>query len=216
MNHQKGFQEEIIIFSRYPQPGLTKTRLIPELGADGAANIQRTMTEQIVQTARQLVHDRQILISLYHDGGSHQQMEQWLGHDLLYHEQTGVDLGQKMMFAFEDAWCRGLRRTVLIGSDCPDIDCQLITDALVALQNNQLVLGPATDGGYYLIGTTSDLPANKLSLLFTDIAWGTSDVFQKTIDRAHDAGITTSILKELHDIDHPRDLTYFHHHPDPQ
>jgi len=216
MNHQKGFREEIIIFSRYPQPGLTKTRLIPELGPDGAASIQRTMTEQIVQTARQLVHNRQIQISIYYAGGSHQQMAQWLGRDLLYHEQIGVDLGQKMMFAFEDARCRGLRRTVLVGSDCPDIDCQLITDALVALQSNQLVLGPATDGGYYLIGTTSELPPNNLSLLFTDIIWGTSDVFEKTINRAHDAGISTSILKKLHDIDYPKDLTYFHHHPDPQ
>ena len=216
MNHQKGFHEEIIIFSRYPQPGLTKTRLIPELGADGAANIQRTMTEQIVQTARQLVHDKQIQISIYYAGGSHLQMEQWLGHDLLYHEQAGINLGQKMMFAFEDARYRGLKRTVLVGSDCPDIDCRLITDALEALHNNQLVLGPATDGGYYLIGTTNELPPNKLSHLFTDINWGTSNVFQQTIDRAHDAEITTSILKQLHDIDHPRDLTYFHHHPDPQ
>lgn len=216
MNHQKDCQEEIIIFTRYPQAGLTKTRLIPELGAEGAAILQRTMTEQIVHTAGQLVHDRQIQISVYYAGGSHQQMKQWLGPELLYHEQTGTDLGQKMMLAFADAWDRGLQRAVLVGSDCPAIDFQLITDALEALQDDQLVLGPAADGGYYLIGTTNDLPLNRLARLFTDIAWGTSEVFQETVNRARDAEVTTSILKELNDIDHPRDLAYFHHHPDAQ
>ncbi len=216
MNHQKGFQEELIIFTRYPRAGLAKTRLIPKFGANGAARIQRAMTEQIVQTAGQIVHDSELRFSIYFADGSHQQMEQWLGPDFLYHEQVGDDFGQRMMQVFQDAWDRGAKRALLIGSDCPSIDCQLITEALAALHKNQLVLGPTADGGYYLVGMTSDLPATWLSLLFTDIAWGTSNVFQATVDRAHDAGMKTSILKELHDIDHPQDLAYFHHHSNPQ
>jgi rSAM/selenodomain-associated transferase 1 len=172
--------------------------------------------KQIVQTAGQLVHDRELRLSIYFTDGSHQQMEQWLGSHLLYHEQVGADLGRRMMQVFRDAWDRGSKRAVLIGSDCPALDSRLITEALAALQKNQLVLGPTADGGYYLVGMTSTMPATWLSLLFADIAWGTSDVFQATLDRARDAGVTTSILKELHDIDHPRDLAYFHHHSNPQ
>lgn len=216
MNHQKRCQEEIIVFTRYPQAGQVKTRLIPELGADGAAGIHRSMSERIVRTARLLADDHGALLTVYYTGGSPQLMRKWLGPELLYHEQTGADLGQKMMSAFRDARQRGAERAVLIGSDCPALDGGLITEALAALHNSQLVLGPATDGGYYLIGTTNALPADTLALLFTDIAWGTSMVFQETVDRAGRAGVTPSILKELHDIDHPGDLAYFHHHPDPQ
>lgn len=216
MNHHKRLQEEIIIFTRYPQAGLVKTRLIPELGADGAAGIHRSMSERIVRTARMLADDRGSLLTVYYMGGSHQLMRKWLGPELLYQEQTGADLGQKMMLAFRDAWQRGAKRAVLIGTDCPALDSGLIIDALAALHSSLLVLGPAMDGGYYLIGTTNTLPADTLSLLFTDIAWGTADVCQETIDRARRTGVTPSILKELHDIDHPGDLAYFHHHPDPQ
>lgn len=216
MNHQKRCQEEIIIFTRYPEAGLVKTRLIPELGADGAAEIHRSMSERIVRTARLLADDHGPLLTVYYTGGSPQLMRKWLGPELPYHEQTGADLGQKMMSAFRDARQRGTQRAVLIGSDCPALDSGLLAEALAVLQSSQLVLGPATDGGYYLIGTTNALPADTLSQLFTDIAWGTSEVFQKTVDRAGRAGVTPSILKELHDIDHPGDLAYFHHHSDPQ
>lgn len=216
MNHQKRFREEIIIFTRYPQAGVTKTRLIPELGADGAAAIHRSMSERIVRTAMRIVGEPGPRLTIYYTGGSHQLMRKWLGPALSYHEQTGADLGQKMMFAFRDAWQRGAKRAILIGTDCPSLDSGLITDALATLQNSLLVLGPATDGGYYLIGTTNGLPADTLSGLFRNIAWGTSNVFQETVARAGKAGLTPSILTELHDIDHPGDLAYFHHHPDPQ
>lgn len=215
MNHQKDRQEEIIIFTRYPEAGRVKTRLIPELGAQGAADMHRTMTEHVVRTAGLLAEERQVRVSVCHDGGSAQQMEQWLGPDLFYFEQAEGDLGRRMLRALADAWDRGAARTVLAGSDCPGIDRQIFLDALIALKYSQLVLGPAADGGYYLIGAANGLPLGKMEALLTGIAWGTGAVFRQTLDRTRSAGVTVSILKELHDIDHPGDLAYFHHHPRP-
>lgn len=212
MIHQKGSQEEIIIFTRYPKPGQTKTRLIPELGAEGAASLQRSMTEKVVRAARNISGDHIPRLAIYFTGGSLQQMENWLGSDLSYHAQTGKDLGLRMRDAFQDAWERGASRAVLIGSDCPAIDSRLITQALDALHHCSMVLGPSTDGGYYLIGTTCDLEPDTHATLFNDISWGTWEVFRTTMDRAEKAGITVSLLKEQHDIDLPRDLAYFDHH----
>lgn len=216
MIHQKGFQEEIIVLTRYPEPGRSKTRLIPELGPEGAARIQRMLTEQVIRTARRFTEKHNLVLSLYFTGGSHQQMKDWLGDDLSYHDQVGSDLGQRMIRAFEDARKRGSKRIVLIGSDCPAIDKHVLTSALKKLKKNLLVLGPATDGGYYLIGANSELPSAVLRSFLTDIAWGTQDVFPATVKRARDAGASLSILKELHDIDLPQDLAYFDHYSNPQ
>jgi len=216
MIHQKDSREEIIIFTRYPRAGMTKTRLIPELGAEGAASIQRSMTERIVGTAGRLIHEQGLCLWVYSVGGSLQLMKEWLGPDYFYHDQAEGDLGRKMMLALRDARRRGAKRTVLIGSDCPGLTGGLLREALEALQTSRLVLGPSADGGYYLIGAGSDLSEEELSLLFTDIAWGTPGVFQETVARARTAGITISILTELRDIDHPQDLAYFDHHSDPQ
>lgn len=216
MIHQKGFQEEIIIFTRYPLPGKAKTRLIPALGIKGAANLQRTMTEQTVCKVRKVANDSKRNLAVYYTNGSNQQMKQWLGAGISYHEQEGKDLGQRLHNAFLDSWERGNHRTVIIGSDCPAINNQLIDQALVALDSNQLVLGPSTDGGYYLIGTLSDLPADTLTPLLQDIPWGTSGVFQETINKADNYCVTAKILEELQDIDTPRDLTYFDHHSNAQ
>lgn len=216
MIHQKDSLKEIIIFTRYPEPGKAKTRLIPELGAEGAAMLQRKMTEQVVRAAEQLENDNETNISVYFTGGTHQQMEHWLGSHLSCYQQVGVDLGQRMLHAFQDAWKRGARRAVLVGSDCPSIDSRLITEALEALRNKQLVLGPTEDGGYYLIGSTNSLASETLSLLLTDIAWGTSSVLKTTIDRGSYAGVTMSTLKKLYDIDLPQDLEHIDHHSNSQ
>ena len=204
-------QKEIIIFTRYPEPGTTKTRLIPALGAKGAARVQKRMTELIIKAVRMSSKELLPILSVYFTGASHQQMIDWLGPDLSYHIQKGKDLGEKMMHAFQEAIDRGAKQIVLIGSDCPDIDDYLIATALKKLETDHLVLGPSKDGGYYLIGMNSRLPLAKVSALLKDISWGTHDVIQKTLSLASQNGVKVSILKELHDIDLPRDLAYFDH-----
>ena len=212
MIHQKATQDELIIFTRFPEPGKTKTRLIPKLGDAGAAEMQQTMTEQTVRTAMKTVGNEQCNLIVYYTGGTLQQMQQWLGNGISYCNQHGTDLGQRMHAAALDSRHRGMQRTVIIGTDCPQLDSPLIGRAFAMLHDHQLVLGPSSDGGYYLIGTSMELTEKSLKQLFTNIPWGTSAVLEKTLKQARETGLSCSLLKELHDIDTPHDLKYFDHH----
>ena len=193
--------ETLIIFSRYPEPGKTKTRIIRALGAVGAADLQRAMTEHTLKTAIALASDRQTAIEIQFAGGNIELMQSWLGTDRLYKPQAAGDLGDKMRSAFEDAFARGQQRVVIIGIDCPDIDSQILTQAFDSLLHNDLVLGVAEDGGYYLIGLNSPQPQ-----LFRHITWGTELVLKQTKAIAQQLNLKVDYLTTLADIDRPEDL----------
>jgi uncharacterized protein len=120
-----------------------------------------------------------------------------------------------MAAAFRASWASGTERAVLIGTDCPGLDAPLIARALDHLHTYDVVIGPAHDGGYYLIGLHRNTQ-NKMAALFSDIAWGSADTFSQTIERANRAGLSTVTLKELHDIDRPEDLKHLRHYSDPE
>jgi len=193
--------ETLIIFSRYPEPGKTKTRIIRALGAVGAADLQRAMTEHTLETAIALTSDRDTAIEIQFAGGNIELMQSWLGTDRLYKPQAAGDLGDKMRSAFEDAFARGQQRVVIIGIDCPDIDSQILTQAFDSLLHNDLVLGVAEDGGYYLIGLNSPQPQ-----LFRHITWGTELVLKQTKAIAQQLNLKVDYLTTLADIDRPEDL----------
>lgn len=209
-------QEEIIIFSRYPRAGRVKTRLIPHLGAEGAASLHAHLTEQTLTRAREAAAGRAALLSLWYTGASAAKMKDWLGSSLPLILQQGKDLGERMASAFRASWAKGVQRAVLIGSDCISLTPELIIQALAKLAQHDLVLGPASDGGYYLIGLRRGLAPGTQDALFRNIDWGTGAVYRQTLARAAAAKLTISILQELHDIDRPEDLTHLRHHPDPQ
>ncbi len=135
--------ETLIIFSRYPEAGNTKTRMIPALGAKGAADLQRQMTEHTLNTATKLALSRDTTIEVHFAGGNVQLMSQWLGKDMQYVPQVTGDLGNKMRSAFELAFNLGSKRVVIIGIDCPDIDRAILNQAFDAIQKQDLVLGAA-------------------------------------------------------------------------
>ena len=193
--------ETLIIFSRYPEPGKTKTRMIPTLGARGAAQLQRQMSEHTLNTARQLLADRNVSIEVHFAGGTVQLMSQWLGQDLQYVKQVAGDLGCKMRSAFERAFNSGDRRVVVIGIDCPDIDRTILNNAFDLLQERDLVLGSAEDGGYYLIGLNHLIPQ-----LFQNIDWGTDLVLKQTTEIAQKCSLNYDVLPTLADVDRPEDL----------
>ena len=209
-------QDVVILFTRYPSPGKCKTRLIPQLGQEGAALIHRqlvTHTLKILTDFFTWKNNTEFII--YHDSDSHRMMENWLGCNYLYKEQRGYDLGQRMA----DALLYALEKTqncILLGSDCPDITAPLLNEALQALQQKDMVLGPAHDGGYYLIGVSNTIKPDACRHLFKEIPWGDDTVFAKTLERAQELGLNTHILKKLHDIDCVEDLKHFHHcsHPE--
>ena len=193
--------ERVIIFTRYPEPGKTKTRLIPALGPEGAARIQRRMTERVVQMLRSLVPLRPVGMEIHFEGGGAALMAQWLGRDLLFCEQIPADLGTRLQGAFARGFGQGVRRVVIIGSDCPDLDQNIVNMALDGLKDVDLVLGPAYDGGYYLIGLQKSVPQ-----LFDGIPWGTAMVRKYTLERARAQGLSILLLPTLADVDRPTDL----------
>ncbi|MGC9324574.1 MAG: TIGR04283 family arsenosugar biosynthesis glycosyltransferase [Desulfomonilia bacterium] len=190
-----------MIFTRYPEPGKTKTRLIPMIGEQGAADLHREMTLRVLAMMRNLALMHGIMVEVHYDGGTRQQMKRAFGHDFLYIRQAAGDIGRKMENAFERAFSFDVDRGVLIGTDCPEISGDLITQAFMALDKTDAVFGPAHDGGYYLVGLHRNEPQ-----LFRNIPWGTAQSLDTTLQRAFRAGMQTQLLRKLTDIDRPEDI----------
>jgi rSAM/selenodomain-associated transferase 2/rSAM/selenodomain-associated transferase 1 len=200
-------KEHLIIFTRYPATGATKTRLIPLLGAEGAANLQRKMTEHTLSRMKGLTSSNELTIEIRYDGGNEQIMRQWLGSEFEYASQGDGDLGKRMQGAIEDAFESNASSAVIIGTDIPDLTAVDIQKAFAALKRKQMVLGPAKDGGYYLIGFKKTAFSPAVGDLFSGITWGEHDVLKKTINIATGLGLSYSLLKELDDVDRPEDIS---------
>jgi len=195
-------KEKLIVFTRYPEPGKTKTRLIPVLGIEGAAQLHRQLALGAIAQAKQLQNTRQLSVEVYFTGGSQQLMQTWLGTDLVYEIQGTGDLGAKMAIAFQMSFNSSVEKVVIIGTDCPDLNSQVMALAFDKLDNHNLVLGPALDGGYYLIGLRQFIPE-----LFRSINWGTAEVLAQTVAIAQNLNLAVAYLPPLADIDRPEDLS---------
>jgi rSAM/selenodomain-associated transferase 2/rSAM/selenodomain-associated transferase 1 len=187
--------DRLIIFGRYPEPGRTKTRLIPLLGAARAADFQRELTERTLSKDRLAARRRPVDLEGCFDGGSFEKLRRWLGPGLVFSHQSPGNLGERMKTAFLNAFRQGAQHVVLHGTDIPDLTVGHLDDALDALNSHDLVLGPSMDGGYWLIGLKK--PAD----LFDGMAWGTSSVFEKTAAAARAQGLSVHVLSPLTDMD---------------
>ncbi|BAY36972.1 hypothetical protein NIES2111_13060 [Nostoc sp. NIES-2111] len=194
-------QQHLIIFSRYPEPGKTKTRLIPALGAGGAANLQRQMTEYTLSQVKELQQVINVSSEVRFVGGDVQLMQNWLGADLVYQPQGDGDLGLRMTRSLYDAFQAQATQVVIIGIDCPGLNFQILTQAFEQTYTVDLVLGPAVDGGYYLIGLRRFVPE-----LFINIDWGSSQVLHQTVEIANKLNLSYHYLPQLADVDRPEDL----------
>ncbi len=127
----------------------------------------------------------------------------WEEGDFVKKLQQGDGLGKRMTNAFQEAFAAGFKKTVIIGSDCPEINSELVNEAFHHLEHADVVIGPATDGGYYLLGMRS------FHNLFEGINWSTGEVYASTIQKVQAAGLTFEKLTELTDIDTVEDLKKF-------
>jgi rSAM/selenodomain-associated transferase 1 len=202
-------QEQLIVFTRYPEPGKTKTRLAHTLGEQGAADLHRNLAERTLSMVLQLQQMRAVEVKVYFEGGDLQLMEKWLGPGFIYQPQENGDLGERLVGACSDAFKQGHKRVVVIGSDCPDLTTTHIEQAFKALYHKDLVLGPATDGGYYLIGMNRE---NKS--LFTQIPWSTEAVMASTLKAGEKLALAIETLETLSDVDRPEDLKHINHNSD--
>ncbi len=189
----------LYLFTRYPSPGATKTRLIPALGAAGAARLHRRLVQRTLSSLRRLQRKSGVDCRVRYTGTDATGMESWLGLGWLCEPQGEGDLGQRMAAAIAEGATDG--PVVLIGSDCPDLTVDHLQAAFSALEQHDLVLGPATDGGYWLIGLRRPCPE-----LFVGVEWGTERVLARTLVIAADLGLRVRQLEPLRDIDRPADL----------
>jgi rSAM/selenodomain-associated transferase 1 len=179
----------IALFARYPTPGAAKTRLIPALGEDGAAALHRKLVELTLSAVRSSGLPYELRVT----GAPSEAFAAWLGADVPLAPQGDGDLGERL--------ARVEAPMLLIGSDCPDLMPMHLVTAAKALETSAAVLGPAGDGGYWLLGLARAMPQ-----CFVAMPWGTATVATETRVRLAAAGITPTELETLHDCDRPEDL----------
>jgi len=191
----------IIVFTRLPVPGKAKTRLIPELGPEGAAALQQRMTRLAVARAASRCRAVGGRLVVAYEGGDEAAMREWLGPGPRYRAQEGGDLGERMRLAARREFADGEEKVLIVGSDCPRLESRHLREAEEALEERDLVFGPARDGGYYLLGLRRDLPE-----VFEGIPWGGGGVLETSLRRAAEGGVEPALLETLPDVDLPADL----------
>jgi rSAM/selenodomain-associated transferase 1 len=190
----------ILIFARAPEAGKTKTRLIPALGTQGAAELHRRMTLQLV-TSISNAHIATIELLCYPDTRHEffMQLHQQFGINL--NTQHGRNLGERMSTALSNS-LHQCQHTLIIGTDAPAITPAYLQTAIEKLKSGyEVVLGPAVDGGYVLIGMSQ-----HHATLFENIDWGTKHVLAQTLERINQNNLSHHTLETLWDVDTPDDM----------
>lgn len=196
--------EHLIVLTRYPEPGRTKTRMIPKLGPEGAADLQRDMTRRTLDWAEHYAAESGATIEVRFAGGDEAAMAAMFGPHRRYVPQGDGDLGQRMERALLDAFHSGAARAVIIGCDCPAMTGHTLHAAFDRLADHDVVIGPATDGGYYLIGARRE--TSVVAGWFDHIDWGGPNVLDQTLRRVAAGGAAVALLSPRSDIDRPDDL----------
>jgi rSAM/selenodomain-associated transferase 1 len=190
----------ILFFVKAPLRGKVKTRLAATLGEDAALVLHRSFALDLLSTVDSTGMAVQVF---YTPSNARDSVADWLGRGRRYTPQEGPDLGSRMENAFRTAFAAGAERAVLVGSDLPDLPGEVFAEAFQALGDNDAVIGPARDGGYYLIGFRRD---TFLPGIFPAMAWGTDGVFRETLKRFDAANYRVSLLREWRDMDTADDL----------
>jgi len=200
----------LLFFVRNPQKGPVKSRLARAVGADVARELYRNFLLDMLSMLES--NDFPLIICFYPEDAICD-LKNFLGRDYRYQPQRGADLGERMKEAFIDAFAMQFRRVVLIGSDIPDLPADIITEAFTHLEAVDAVLGPSSDGGYYLIGFNRE---GFLPEAFRGVLWGTAGVLKKTLSILRHNKQTVHLLPSWSDIDSVDDLkTFFGRNTDP-
>lgn len=197
-------EKALILFLKYPEKGVVKTRLANELGDDFTLELYKHFIADILNTGKKIAADIFIIYSAI-DGTKSE--------DFFWREeypclpQKGADLGIRMYNAFQEVGAQGYRKLALIGSDTPDLPATYIYEAFFRLDECDIVLGPSVDGGYFLIALRQDTINDAV---FNNIPWSTSQVLRETTKIIRQKGMTCHLLPEWEDIDEVDDLRRFY------
>ena len=181
-------------FAKFPEPGKVKTRLARDIGPDAAADVCRRIAEYVLKrTASEDSGYRRIIF--YMPETMRQQFSDWMPGEVL-RAQTGGDVGERMDNALKELFDMGAEKAIVIGSDIPGLHTGIIVQAFHKLDSSDVVIGPARDGGYYLIGMKSPHPE-----IFRNMMWGTEKVFKETVTIIEKMGLSYGVVATLFDVD---------------
>jgi len=193
----------LLIFVKNAINGHVKTRLAANLGDKRALGIYRQMLRQTLSEAAEADASKEVWYSSFIEikGDVNEKLFQ-------KKLQQGENLGERMKFAFNNAFKNGYQKVVIIGSDCPEITSDLLNDAFRLLESKDVVIGPSEDGGYYLLGKSLYEPS-----LFDGVEWSSPKVLQQTLEKTEKKSLSVALLQPLNDIDTIEDLkksNFFH------
>lgn len=191
----EGSETRLVLMTKYPRPGEVKTRLIPALNSDGAARVHATLAKRTYDILAQVARGKQVRLQVHYSGASFETFENWLGGEADYCEQAEGNLGDRLFAAANG------NPVVIFGADTPDLSAELVEQSAAALKDHDVVIGPAEDGGYYLIGMTA-----PYSFLFEDMPWSSDKLLPETLRRLSAAKKKFKLLDMLSDCDRPEDL----------
>ncbi len=196
----------VMQFAKWPEAGRVKTRLMPELGAEGAMNAHVRLSLAVLENLVASGHDVRFLWDRpLHDAPAAASpiLEQLEALGIGQSWQQGDVLGERMTKALESG-LQAVGKAVIVGSDCPSVDAEYVRLAVATLDEVDVVLGPSDDGGYVLIGARVLAPD-----MLDGVAWGTENALEQTCDRLTRAGLTFALLPEKWDVDEPEDWRRF-------
>jgi uncharacterized protein len=190
----------VILFVKFPEKGKVKSRLARHLDGD----VVLMLYECMVMDAIDMLRNGHFPFRICFDPpAEHERMERWLGQQYRYMPQLGDNLGERMEKAFSCIFSEKIDEAVLVGSDIPGMTSAILDEAFLSLMNHDCVIGPASDGGYYLIGFRKSA---FYPPIFYDMPWSTSGVFHETVLRLGLASLSVHVLPECSDLDTRADL----------
>jgi len=193
-------REEIVIFARAPRLGQVKSRLAASLGAEKALSVYISLLRELAVSLRDLPS-----ITIFHaPADAENELKAFFPTHWSYRSQEGMGLGERLLRASEQMLAIGPQKLMIIGSDCPYLTQEDLAEAFARLETHDLVIGPAIDGGYWLIGFKS-----LHRPLFQEISWSTGEVLRQTLAIAERLQLKTALLRELSDIDSEKDWRDF-------
>jgi len=196
-------KNNILLFVKYPNKGEVKTRLAKSIGDSKAVSLYKYFLDEILLTLRGV---SAAIWICYYPEKSAADMVGWLGDNYYYVPQIGQDLGERLQHCFKMSIEKGFQKTIVLASDIPEISEEIINNAFNSLDDNDVVIGPSYDGGYYLLGFREQ---SYVTGIFDDIVWSTNRVFKETLIKMESYNLKYSVLKKVADIDTIDDYSGF-------
>ena len=188
----------VIIFVKNPELGKVKTRLSATIGNEKALEIYKELLAHTLMSVKEIMAD----VFIYFSDSIDENIFEF-ENNFFKKMQKGDNLGERMSNAFKEVFDLWYDNVIIIGTDCPGLDLNLLENAFLQLDNVDVVIGPAEDGGYYLLGMKK-----HYAKLFENINWSSSSVLQATLDNCNKNKLTHTLLSILSDVDEEKDLVH--------